>query len=304
MQRKTAKLWIRRYEETGDVEKKRTGFAPVMFTQQSARHRNIIARHTEDPFLSTKITASEHGIAVKTVRKHLHAAGFRTYRPAKKIELSYAHRQARVRFAQQYLDFDWCNNIVIYTDEKSFKSDKDGRKILWRQLGRRYDECCVLPTRTSGRITLAYWGWMSSMGPGELIEISGRMKKETYLEVLRDVMLPTVRVAYPDGQIYLIQDNCSVHKAGIVTQWLNSQKDITTITWPAKSPDLNLIENLWGQMVLNWDPSNIRSSQNLRNLVETTWESLRGGVLCASMVEGMRGRLQKVIDNDGRALKY
>lgn len=33
------------------------------------------------------------------------------------------------------------------------------------------------------------------MGPGELVEIGGRMNGERYLEVSKDVMLPSVRVA-------------------------------------------------------------------------------------------------------------
>lgn len=297
-------MWVRRYEETGDIQRRRPGFAPTMFTPQSARHQAIVEKHCKDSFASTATTAIEHGIAVKTVRKHLHAAGLRTYRPAKKIALSYRHRQERIQFAQEYLEFDWLNNIVIFTNEKSFKSDKDGRKILWRRRGERYDEKCVLPTRLSGRITLAYWGWMSSMGPGEIIEVNGRFNSDKYLEILRDTMLPTVRVAYPEGQIYLIQDNCSVHRARIVQEWLAAQTDITVINWPSKSPDLNIIENLWGQMILNWDPSNIRSSSNLKDLVHFTWESMRGGNLCLSMINGMRGRLQQVIESEGRPLKY
>lgn len=101
------------------------------------------------------------------MRRHLHAAGIRNYKPAQKIALTPAHREERVRFAQEYLNFNWEENVVIFTDEKSFKSDKDGRKILWRRKGERYNEKCLLPCRTSGRITLGYWGWMSSMGPGE-----------------------------------------------------------------------------------------------------------------------------------------
>lgn len=60
---------------------------------------------------------------------------------------------------------------------------------------------------------LAYWGWMSSMGPGELVEVGGRMNSQKYLEILRDVMVPTVRVAYPEGRIFLVQDNCAVHRS-------------------------------------------------------------------------------------------
>ncbi|KAI8426452.1 hypothetical protein MSG28_005279 [Choristoneura fumiferana] len=149
-----------------------------------------------------------------------------------------------------------------------------------------------------------YWGWMSSMGPGELVEIGGRMNSERYLEVLKDVMLPSVRVAYPEGQIYLVHDNSSVHKSKIVKDWLNSQKDITEFEWPAKSPDLNPIENLWGQMVLNWDSSEIRSKKNLDNEVNKTWELLRNSDTCFNMVSSMKTRLQEVIDSEGYPLRY
>ncbi|KAI8436319.1 hypothetical protein MSG28_004358 [Choristoneura fumiferana] len=149
-----------------------------------------------------------------------------------------------------------------------------------------------------------YWGWMSSMGPGELVEIGGRMNSERYLEVLKDVMLPSVRVAYPEGQIYLVHDNSSVHKSKIVKDWLNSQKDITVFEWPAKSPDLNPIENLWGQMVLNWDSSEIRSKKNLDNEVNKTWELLRNSDTCFNMVSSMKTRLQEVIDSEGYPLRY
>lgn len=37
------------------------------------------------------------------------------------------------------------------------------------------------------------------MGQGELVEVSGRMTEDQYVEILRDVMIPTVRLHYPDG---------------------------------------------------------------------------------------------------------
>lgn len=79
LQRKTVRLWIKRHGDTGDIQRNRPGPAPVMFTDQSGRHRDIITRFTTDPFVSTATIAADHGIAVKTVRKHLHAAGFKTY---------------------------------------------------------------------------------------------------------------------------------------------------------------------------------------------------------------------------------
>lgn len=124
----------------------------------------------------------------------------------------------------------------------------------------------------------------------DVITLSGRMNSAKDLVV----MLPTVRVSYPEGQIYLIQENARCTMPELC------KNDITFISWPSKSADLNFIENLWGQMVLNWDPSNVRSTQNFKELVHSTWESVRGGDLCSSLVNSMRSRLQQVIDNEGR----
>ena len=142
------------------------------------------------------------------------------------------------------------------------------------------------------------------MGSGELVEVSGRMNSQTYLEILRDVMLPTVRIAYPEGHIYLVQDNCAVHRSRMVTEWLMSRDDITVIDWPSKSPDLNPIENLWGRMVMNYDTSEVRSRQNLEVEVLSTWELFRGSCECWNMVRHMKNRLQQIIACDGHPLRY
>lgn len=220
----------------------KNGPQAVTYTPQTARHQEIVSIHMQKPFTPTRETATKYGLSLDTVRRHLKAAGLKCCRPARKIDMTPAHQKERVRFARQYLNFDWCNNIVIFTDEKTFKSDKDGRKILWRTRGTRYHKD-ILPCRSSGRITLGYWGWMSSMGPGELVKVGPHFNSHRYLEILRDFMIPSVRMAYPSGQIYFVHDNSAVHKARIVRDWLQNQSDVTVIEWPSKSPDLNPIEN-------------------------------------------------------------
>lgn len=190
-------------------------------------------------------------VSKDTVRRRLKEGNLKHRRPAKKIDMTEAHKEARVGFAMEFYNFDWERNTVIFVDEKTFKSDKDGRKILWRRDKERYEQCNVLPNKLSGRLSLGFWGWMDREGPGELVEIPGRMNAEQYLNILQNVMVPTVRMRHPNGIIYLCQDNCSVHCARIVQDWIQAQPDLQVLPWPAKSPDLNPIENLWGQMVLN-----------------------------------------------------
>lgn len=154
MQRNTVRKWLRRYEETGDVKADRQGPRPFAYTEESQRHRSIVQIHTDDPFTTTRSTAETFGVSLSTVRRHLHAGQIHNFKPAKKISLTNQHREARISFAKGYENFDWENQIVIFTDEKCFKSDKDGRKILWRRRGERYNPKNMLDLRTSGRITL------------------------------------------------------------------------------------------------------------------------------------------------------
>ncbi|KAI8442430.1 hypothetical protein MSG28_005944 [Choristoneura fumiferana] len=292
-QRKTVRRWIQRYQATGDVKCDRQGPRPVAYTDESERHRNIVQVHSVAPFKSTRSSAETFGVSLSTVRRHLHAANIHNYKPARKIKLTDDHRTSRTKSALSQ----------IRMGEK-FCGEEVGRGITQQRIRsqnkRAFNTRSHVATDFKRLTVLGYWGWMSSMGPGELVEIGGRMNSERYLEVLKDVMLPSVRVAYPEGQIYLVHDNSSVHKSKIVKDWLNSQKDITVFEWPAKSPDLNPIENLWGQMVLNWDSSEIRSKKNLDNELQPR---VPGGDVCGPDVcdgVGLRARMGATLR--GRAI--
>ena len=296
------RTWVRRYEGESSLDDRPRSGARRRTT--AAQDAEIVAAHTRDPFRSTGESAAQNNVSMRTVQRRLHEVGLHCRRPARKLLMTESHKRNRISFCNQYLNFDWENNVVIFLDEKSFKSNKDGRKILWRRNNERYSSINILPNRASGRITLNYVGWMSSMGPGELCQVSGRMNAEQYIEILRDVVFPSVRICYPDEHIYFIQDNCSIHRAAIVRDWMATLQNVTVIEWPAKSPDLNPIENLWGFMTLAWDPSQDRNSENLNDIAMDTWESMRGRDHCWNMVMDMRSRLEEVLACGGGPIRF
>lgn len=151
---------------------------------------------------------------------------------------------------------------------------------------------------------------MAASGPGELIEIHERMNSLQYIEILEEVLVPSVRaLIIPEPEpIYVVMDNSSVHNAIIVREWFEEHPDIIRIEWPARSPDLNPIENLWGHITNRWDGSNVKNKENLIGHAKLVWESLRpkrGEMnICERLVDSMPRRLGLLIDNNGSYSKY
>ena len=84
--------------------------------------------------------------------------------------------------------------------------------------------------------------------------------------------------------------------------------DLTVLPWPGKSPDLNVIENVWGIMEqkLTEDGRGERhSADELWRRVEQAWDSLRANTeMFAALSGSMVKRLQSVVDAAGGMTKY
>ena len=129
----TVYLWLKRFEEQGNVKTKKIPGAPKQTTAEE--NRKIIQEVRANPFTNSTDIARTLQLTVspRTIRRRLHEAGLRNRAAATKDVLTATHKERRLQFAQQHIEEDlsfW--GRVVFSDEKTFSSSTHGRARCWR----------------------------------------------------------------------------------------------------------------------------------------------------------------------------
>ena len=75
------------------------------------------------------------------------------------------------------------------------------------------------------------------------------------------------------------------------------------VPWPAHSPDLNPIENVWGIMAQRMARREMSTEDDLYNAIIEEWDAIDYKLLQA-LYDSMPARYEQVIKRAGAATKY
>ncbi|GFV85793.1 HTH_Tnp_Tc3_2 domain-containing protein [Trichonephila clavipes] len=237
-------------------------------------------------FKTTGMCSRRHGggrvrskqISRKTVSRRLRGGGLYARRPVVCIPLTRQHRTARLQWCREHhngTEQDWA--CVLFSDESRFSLSSDCRRqLIWRESGTAYRSENIQEKDRYPTCSIMVRAGIMINGRTRLhVVANGTMTGQRYID---EVLLP---------------HDC-----------LDSE-GIQRLVWPARSPDLNPIENVWdalGRQVAgrNYPPTNRNTL--IRELTEE-WDKLPQQLL-DNVVQSMVRRVECCITLHGGHIPY
>lgn len=251
----------------------KSGRPHLLSAEQEA---DIINRLSQNPFLTAASFAREFRVHVSAISAVIRSHGLKCRTAAKKLRLTPEQCINRIAFCEIMLE-QWDQdklNSIIFSDEKLFCTEVMRKTRVYRPDNTRYDAQYMIEQDQSGRITSNYWGAIGYEGPvTPIVRIVGRFNSNHYLRILKTHVTPIMNRFMDDGDpCIFMQDNAPTHTAAIVMNYF-SRRRYEVMEWPPKSPDLNPIENLWGEMERDWPVIVPRNEDRLNAVVQERWRA-------------------------------
>uniref|UniRef100_A0A803KET0 Tc1-like transposase DDE domain-containing protein n=1 Tax=Xenopus tropicalis TaxID=8364 RepID=A0A803KET0_XENTR len=229
----------------------------------------------------------------KTKRKLVREATKRPTSTLKELQeylpfLTKKNIQARVHFAKTHLKSPksmW--EKVVWSDETKVE--------LFGHNSKKYSSVKYPQS-------VMVWGAMSAAGVGPLCFIKGRVNAASYQEILEHFMLPSAEKLYGDEDFIFQHDLAPAHSAKTTGKWFTDH-GITVLNWPANSPDLNPIENLWDIVKRKLRDTRPNTLDELKAAIEASWASITPEQ-CHRLIASMPRHIEAVISAKGFPTKY
>jgi transposase len=293
----TVEKYIFKYRSNIPVEEVRPVGRPSQLTDTV--RGTIVSELQRDRFATSKdITAAIDAQATppvsdRTVRRYLARLDYRNSLPRVIPFITDVQKIKRIEWARAHSEFDW--KRIFFSDETMIQ--------LSANITRAWHKNDSRPTcrTTKYPVKVMFWGAISVYRKSPLLVVSGTLNASRYQTLLAGEFLPWFRRQHI-GRLTLQQDNAPPHTAKSTREFFATQ-NVDVMPWPASSPDLNTIENIWGILKVRVDRRKPRNKQELIAFALEEWNGIEMDIVRRT-IESMPNRIAEVIEKQGDKINY
>ena len=217
-----------------------------------------------------------------------------------------ANRKNRVKWCKERIgrtvDNYW--KKVIFSDKSQIVLGTNNRVYIWRKDDEKYNPHLIC-SRSERKISLMIWGCFCYDGVGTLTAVEGNINSAKYIDILDKTLWPFFVWYFEE------KNSCSWMTMRLTEPTLQKIIKIKTklqnsMEWPAQSPDLNIIENIWLYMQRELQKSvvNIGATKNdLLREIQSVWRNIELNYI-RNLYQSIPDRLDNVMKMRGHLTKY
>lgn len=314
--------WRGRLAATGTVIDAQRSGRPSSLSDEACAHLEHLVSILPSPSLrelASKLREdgyADHLVSHSTIQRALERRCPNVTRmlPQYKTDLTDKVKLNRINFAKRHARKSWKH--VLFVDACKFTyapSRRHTRYGILTYMGKRP----VIESEDRHKGVCVYGG-VSSKGTSPLVFVTGSSdvaktyKKpsgqlysgvgaEEYINVMENHLIPAGKSMHGDKLEYL-QDWSGCHNSKAVKQYQRSVGLRVIEDFPSRSPDLNIIENVWAWMDGQMRKKTYHGLPEFKAALTSVWSSIPR-VLLLNCTTSMKARLKAVLTAKGNRIK-
>ena len=292
---RTMRHWLTVIKKGEDIRIVKKGRGPKRSITEETENKIIQMVNEDTEGTSLRKIAARTGLAHSTISGILAKKGFKYKTFDQSIVFEEDERMIRVDFCKRMLADE--GNLIyktFYSDEMGIELSSARKTKGWHNPSEKIKR--KLATENT---KLSCWGAISAKGATSLEIYKKGMNGDLFRQVIENHK-EEMENLYPEGEFYFIQDNHPTHRMN--EDWMIQEQKLEIIKLPRRSPDLNIIENLWITLKDRVKRDAPMNEKELRVSLLNNWMSLTKPERMQPFFEGLQRRYKECVALDGHKL--